>query len=108
MFSDAGVVGNTGWFWWGNAVSDSQGSTAPWQNWSSANIWYGGPIWETGYLGYPKLTNIQKRHVFAHEAGHGMGLAHAGEGTLMYAPGNYIPSIWQPTGDDLSGINYLY
>lgn len=91
--NDPLTVGLTQWFWWGTVIKNVNQS-----NWSSANIWFGGPLWYN-------MSNLQKRNVFGHEIGHGVGLDHSSNGTIMY---DSVTTIYQPTRDDLLGVNYLY
>lgn len=91
--NDPLTVGLTQWFWWGTVIKNVNQN-----NWSSANIWFGGQSWYN-------LSALQKRNVFGHEIGHGVGLDHSSNGTIMYAS---VTSIYQPTRDDLLGVNYLY
>lgn len=74
----------------------------PTQQWSSALIQFGGP----GYLNY---GDKNKKVIFTHEIGHGIGLAHNWDtkSSIMYPYSNETNTIRASYGD-LQGVNALY
>lgn len=109
--SAVGRTGETTYWNWSNKVNYANG--VPYSNWSSALIQFGGPEWANGTNPFnTSRKNTIKYQTFAHEIGHGVGLAHNPDYSymsIMRTPLDDIPdSVKGPWSNDLYGVNSLY
>ncbi|GAA5207204.1 MULTISPECIES: matrixin family metalloprotease [Microbacterium] len=102
-----------------NGMSPNNGLLVGYLDNKGANMYSGWTDWQcngnkTVYANAtlnPYYTNgysyANKKKVWLHELGHGLGLNHSGSYAIMYTPVQST-GFTQPQPDDISGINSLY
>lgn len=78
-------------------------------NCPGGNLWSANVSMNTYYA--TSMSYGQKRVVWAHELGHGMGLNHSYAGTVMYSCARCTYDSYgrySPAADDAAGMNALY